>query len=132
MNIFKLSKPFQKHILDAKFEEILQYFIEFNSLDFLYFLIKNTNNQKFIQTIKINQLNRLTIKEHSFSSNMSISKYPNKWFQEKRLKHVAFLLKNKSKRSSDIIEEIRYKNLSNFIQAFKIKHGVTPKQYQSN
>ena len=88
-------------------------------------------------------INKLTIKELSFLSNMSLSTFkrefekhfqssPSKWFQEKRLDHSAFLLKDKSKRPSDIYEEIGYENLSNFIQAFKMKFGTTPKQYQSS
>jgi AraC-like DNA-binding protein len=145
LDISKLSKSIQKHILDAKFEEIMLYLIEFNGVDFLYSLISDgdNQNQKFIQTIESNQLNKLTIKELSFLSNMSVSTFkrefekhfhnsPSKWFQEKRLEHAAFLLKNKSKRSSDIFEEVGYETLSNFIQAFKVKFGVTPKQYQSN
>ncbi len=74
---------------------------------------------------------------------MSISKFkrefekhfyssPSKWFQEKRLEHAAYLLKAKSKRPSDIYKEVGYDNLSNFIQAFKMKYGVTPKQHQSS
>ena len=145
LDISKLSKSAQKNILDVKFDEIILYLIEFEGVDFLYSLINNSDNQnqKFIQTIESNQLNKLTIKELSFLSNMSVSTFkrefekhfhssPSKWFQEKRLEHAAFLLKNKSKRPSDIFEEIGYENLSNFIQAFKVKFGVTPKQYQSN
>jgi AraC-like DNA-binding protein len=145
LDISKLSKSIQKNILDAKFEEIMLYLIEFNGVDFLYSLINNSDSQsqKFIQTIESNQLNKLSIKELSFLSNMSVSTFkrefekhfhnsPSKWFQEKRLEHSAFLLKNKAKRPSDIFEEIGYENLSNFIQAFKVKFGVTPKQYQSS
>ncbi|MEH6537368.1 MAG: AraC family transcriptional regulator [Psychroserpens sp.] len=145
LDISKLSKSIQKNILDAKFEEIMLYLIEFKGVDFLYSLINNSDNQsqKFIQTIESNQLNKLSVKELSFLSNMSVStfkrefekhfhKSPSKWFQEKRLEHSAFLLKNNSKRPSDIFEEIGYENLSNFIQAFKVKFGVTPKQYQSS
>ena len=55
---------------------------------------------------------------------------PSKWFKEKRLEHSAFLLRQKSKRPIDVYEEIGYKNLSNFIKAFKIKFGVTPREYQ--
>ena len=145
LDISKLSKSIQKNILDAKFEEIMLYLIEFKGSDFLYSLINNNDNlnQKFIQTIESNQLNKLSVKELSFLSNMSVSTFkrefekhfqssPSKWFQEKRLEHSAFLLKNKSKRPSDIYEEIGYENLSNFIQAFKVKFGVTPKQYQSS
>jgi AraC-like DNA-binding protein len=145
LDISKLSTAIQKNILDAKFEEIMLYLVEFKGVDFLYSIINNSDNnsQRFIQTIESNQLNKLTIKELSFLSNMSVSTFkrefekhfhssPSKWFQEKRLEHSAFLLKNKSKRPSDIYEEIGYENLSNFIQAFKMKFGVTPKQYQSN
>jgi len=145
LDISKLSKSIQKNILKAKFEEIIWYLIEFKGVDFLYSLIDNSDNQsqKFIQTIERNQLNKLSIKELSILSNMSVSTFkrefekhfhnsPSKWFQQKRLEHSAFLLKNKSKRPSDIFEETGYENLSNFIQAFKIKFGVTPKQYQLN
>ncbi|MBL4709884.1 MAG: helix-turn-helix transcriptional regulator [Flavobacteriales bacterium] len=143
LDISKLSKAIQKNILDSKFEEIMLYLIEFKGVGFLYSLINNSDdrNQKFIQTIESNQLNKLTIKELSFLCNMSVSTFkrefekhfhssPSKWFQEKRLEHSAFLLKDKMKRPSDIYEEIGYENLSNFIAAYKTKFGVTPKQHQ--
>jgi len=145
LDISKLSKSIQKNILDAKFNEIMLYLIEFKGVNFLYSLISNSDNQnqKFIQIIESNKLNKLTIKELSFLSNMSVSTFkrefekhfhssPSKWFQEKRLEHAAFLLKNKTKRPSDIFEDIGYETLSNFIQAFKVKFGVTPKQYQTD
>jgi AraC-like DNA-binding protein len=145
LDISKLSTAIQKNILDAKFEEIMLYLVEFKGVSFLYSIITNSYNhsQRFIQTIESNQLNKLTIKELSFLSNMSVSTFkrefekhfqssPSKWFQEKRLEYSAFLLKDKSKRPSDIYEEIGYENLSNFIQAFKVKFGTTPKQYQSS
>ena len=145
LDISKLSKSSQRNILEVKFDEIMLYLIEFNGVDFLYSLISNSDNQnqKFIQLIETNKLSKLTIKELSFLSNMSISTFkrefekhfnssPIKWFQDKRLEHAAFLLKTNSKRPSDIFEEIGYENLSNFIHAFKVKFGVTPKQHQSN
>ena len=145
LDISKLSKSLQEKILKTKFEEIVLYLIELKGVDFLYSIINNSDNQsqKFIQTVESNRLNKLTIKELSFLSNMSVSTFkrefekhfhnsPSKWFQDKRLEHSAFLLKNESKRPSDIFEEIGYENLSNFIQAFKLKYDVTPKQYQSN
>lgn len=145
LDISKLSKSLQEKILKTKFEEIMLYLIELKGVDFLYSIINNSDNQsqKFIQTVESNRLNKLTIKELSFLSNMSVSTFkrefekhfhnsPSKWFQDKRLEHSAFLLKNESKRPSDIFEEIGYENLSNFIQAFKLKYDVTPKQYQSN
>ena len=144
LDISKLSKSIQKKILRTKLEEIMLYLIDIKGLDLLFSLINNSDdqNQKFIQTIESNRLNKLTIKELSFLSNMSVSTFkrefeknfhssPSKWFQDQRLEHSAFLLKNGSRRPSDIYEDIGYENLSNFIQAFKTKFGVTPKQYQS-
>lgn len=144
LDITKLSKQIQKNILDVKFEEIMLYLVESKGVDFLFSLINNGDNQiqKFIQTIESNRLNKLTLKELAFLSNMSISTFkrefqkyyacsPSKWFQDKRLEHAAFLLKNKSKRPSDLFEEVGYESLSNFIHAFKLKFAVTPKQYQS-
>ncbi len=145
LDLSELPKEFQSKILDAKFEEIMLYLIEVRGVDFLYSIINSdiNHNQKFIQTIESNHLNKLSIKELSFLCNMSESKFkrefkkyfknsPSKWFQEKRLKHAAFLLKNKPIRPSDIYLEVGYETLSNFIQAFKMKFGQTPKQYQSN
>lgn len=145
VDISKLSSPIQQKILEVKFEEIMIYLIECYGADFLYSLINKSDSQtqKFIQTIESNRLNKLTLKELSFLCNMSVSTFkrefekhfnstPSKWFQDKRLEHSAYLLKNKLKRPSDIFEETGYENLSNFIQAFKVKFGVTPKQYQSN
>jgi len=143
LDVSTLSKSIRDTILDTKFHEIMLYLIETKGVDFLYSLVRNSDNQKqkFIQLIESNTLNKLTLKELSFLSNMSVSTFkrefekhfhtsPSKWFQEKRLEHSAFLLKNKSTRASDIFEEIGYGNLSNFIQAFKTKFGITPKQYQ--
>lgn len=144
LDISKLSKSVQENMLKTKLEEIILYLIDLKGVDFLYSLISNSDNEnhRFIQTIESNRLNKLTIKELSFLCNMSVSTFkrefekhfhgsPSKWFQDKRLEHSAFLLKNESKRASDIYGEIGYENLSSFIHAFKVKFGVTPKQYQS-
>ena len=145
LDISKLSKSVQENMLKTKLEEIILYLIDLKGVDFLYSLISNSDNEnhRFIQTIESNRLNKLTIKELSFLCNMSVSTFkrefekhfhgsPSKWFQDKRLEHSAFLLKNESKRASDIYGEIGYENLSSFIHAFKVKFGVTPKQYQSS
>lgn len=144
LDLSKQSHALQKRILPAKLEEIILYLIDSNGTNFLFALISDlSESQKFIQTIESNRLNKLSLEELSFLSNMSVSTFkrefqkhfdssPAKWFQEQRLEHSAYLLKDKSKRASDIFEEVGYESLSNFIQAFKSKYGITPKQYQSN
>lgn len=143
LKISKFSKSIQNNLLVAKFNELMLYLVEIKGVNFLYSLINDSDNsfQSFIQTVDYNTLNKLSIKELSFLSNMSTSSFkrtfqkhfqnsPSKWFKEKRLEHSAFLLRQKSKRPIDVYEEIGYKNLSNFIKAFKIKFGVTPREYQ--
>lgn len=144
IEISQLSATLRQRMLKTKFDEIMLYLIELNGLGFLQAMVQESSeSQKFIQTIESNKLNKLSVEELAFLSNMSISKFkrefqkhfdnsPSRWFQEKRLEHSAYLLKEKSKRASDIYEEIGYENLSNFIQAFKNKFGQTPKQFQSS
>lgn len=145
VNISKLSRTSQENLLPLKFEELMLYLIEQNGSDFLTSLIHNKDNQTqhFIHTIEQNKLNKLSIKELAFISNMSVSTFkrtfekhfqnsPSKWFQEQRIEHAAYLLKNESKRPTDIYEEAGYESLSTFTQAFKLKYGVTPKQFHSH
>lgn len=140
----KKDVQLRNKILEAKFEEIMLYLYETKGADFLHFLVAERDDQirHFLKVVENNKLNKLTLKELAFLCNMSLSTFkrefekhfqesPSKWFLEKRLEHATYLLKSKSKRISDIYEEIGYETPSNFIQAFKAKYGLTPKQYQS-
>ncbi|MEM6720288.1 MAG: AraC family transcriptional regulator [Bacteroidota bacterium] len=142
-DIQQLPSNVQQQLLQVKLEEILLYLVATKGADFLLFLIaaKNDHTSHFINVVESNTLNKLTLKELAFLANMSVSSFkrefekhfqesPSKWFQQQRLAHAAFLLKNEAKRPSDIFEAIGYENLSNFVAAFKTKFGVTPKQYQ--
>ncbi|AXG68844.1 exoenzyme S synthesis regulatory protein ExsA [Kordia sp. SMS9] len=142
-DIHKLPQHVQQQLLQVKLEEILLYLVATKGPDFLLFLIASKDDQTshFINVVESNKLNKLTLKELAFLANMSVSTFkrefekhfqqsPIKWFQQQRLEHAAFLLKNEAKRPSDIFEAIGYENLSNFVYAFKTKFGVTPKQYQ--
>ncbi|OEK07816.1 DNA-binding protein [Flavivirga aquatica] len=145
IDISKFKLELQTKLLELKFEELMLYLIETKGVEFIFSLIPHVGSQlqHFIEIVESNKLNKLSLKELAFLSNMSVSTFkrefekhfhnsPSKWFQEKRLEHAAFLLKEKLERPSDIFEDMGYENLSNFIQAFKTKYGVTPKQYQLN
>lgn len=144
-DITTLSDATKNKLLEVKFEEIMLYLIDIYGTDFLYSLITNSNDasQKFIRTIESNQFNKLTLKELAFLCNMSVSKFkrefekqysesPIKWFQNKRLEHAFYLLNQEQKSPTEIYFEIGYENLSSFIQAYKAKHGVTPKHHHKN
>lgn len=145
LDVIKLSKQGQANILNAKFEEILHYLIELKGSDFLFALVTNSDDQshKFTETIESNQFNKLTLDELAFLCNMSVSTFkrefkkhykesPMKWFKNKRLDLASRLLRDEQKRSSDIYLEAGFYNLSSFVQAYKTKFGVTPKQHYSN
>ena len=133
----------KQKMIRLKLEEILVYLTEKNGPDFLLSIVreKEEHIQNFINIVERYKFKKMTVKELAFLSNMSVSTFkrefekrfhgsPSKWFLDKRLEYAAFVLKNQSKRASDIYEEMGYENLSNFIHAFKVKFGMTPKQYQ--
>lgn len=143
LDILKLSKKTQEKMLEVKLEEIMLYLTDKFGTDFLYALIANSNDStnKFTQTVESNKLNKLTLKELAFLCNMSVSSFkrqfekqyaesPIKWFQNKRLEYAHYLINTEKKSSSEIYLEVGYENLSSFIQAYKMKYGVTPKQHQ--
>lgn len=142
LDIAKLSKDIQKKLLEVKFEEIMLYLTEINGTDFLYSLTENSNDitQKLTRTVESNQFSKLTLSELAFLCGMSVSTFkrefekhysesPIKWFQNKRLEYAHYLLNQEQKRSSEIYFEVGYENLSSFIQAYKSKYGITPKQH---
>lgn len=143
LDISKLSKDIQNRMIDIKFEEILLYLIELNGANFLFsFLLDNNDkSQKIVQTVQKYWNSNLTLKELAFMSNMSISTFkrefdkyyqesPIKWIKNKRLEYARDLILYEQKNPSEVYFEIGYENLSSFIQAYKIKFGVTPKQHK--
>lgn len=145
LDIYKLSKNIQKRMLEVKLEEIILYLTEIYGTDFLYSLSERTNDtsQKFVQTVESNWMSKLTLNELAFLCNMSVSTFkrefekhyaesPIKWFQNKRLEYAHRLLCQEQKSSSEIYFEVGYESLSSFIQAYKSKYGITPKQHHKN
>ena len=144
-DLVQLPKSIQQKLLSIKLEEIFLYLIELKGSDFLLSLVQDSDNttQNFIRTVESNQLNKLTLQELAFLNNQSVSSFkrtferhyhasPIKWFQNRRLEHAQHLIKDEGKRPSDIYDEVGYENLSSFVQAYKAKYGVTPKQHQKH
>ncbi|WP_025124714.1 helix-turn-helix domain-containing protein [Myroides odoratimimus] len=143
MDIAKLSPSIQKRLLNIKLEEIILYLIEINGPAFLQSFITNNNNKslKFIQTIEKNILKKLTLSELAFLCNMSVSTFkrefekhysdsPSRWFQNRRLEYAHTLLTQHATTASEIYLKVGYENVSSFIQAYKSKYNITPKQSQ--
>lgn len=138
-----MEKELQQSLLKLKFEEIMTYLVRKEGIHFLTSILENHDNKtiRLISVVENNTLNKLTLQELSFLCNMSLSSFkreftrhyqlpPGKWFQEKRLEHSAFLLSTQKMRPTELFEDAGYETLSNFVQAFKKKYGLTPKQFQ--
>lgn len=145
LSISLLSVNTQNKLLSVKLEEILLYLTEIYGQDFLYGLAMHSGDttQKFIRTVESNQFNKLSLKELAFLCDMSVSTFkrefekhftesPMKWFQNKRLEFAHHLLTHEQKNASEIYFEVGYESLSSFVQAYKAKYGITPKQHHKN
>ncbi len=141
--ILTFPKKIQADMLKNKFEEIMLYLIHQNNADFLNSLVHNVDDKisRLTNIVENNKHNKLNLEELAFLCNMSVSTFkreffklyqstPMKWFNEQRLNHIAFILRTKRSRPIELYEDAGYENFSNFVQAFKKKFGMTPKQYQ--
>ena len=141
--LMALKATERPRLLNVKFEELMLYLIATQGTQFLQAIVGNTphSGHHFKQVVEHNKLNKLSLKELAFLCHMSVSTFkrefekhfqssPIKWFQDQRLDHAAFLLKQGNKRPSDLYLAAGYESLSNFIQAFKAKFGTTPKQHR--
>lgn len=135
---------FSQSLQLLKFEEIMLYLLEKQGrsvIDFFDPSLTHYDTNSIKKVVEANALTNISIEELAFLCFMSKSTFkrtfekiygtsPGQWQKEKRLDHSAFLLSVKKKNPSDVYEEVGFSNLSSFIQSFKKKFGLTPKQYQ--
>jgi AraC-like DNA-binding protein len=142
--IKQLSPDVRSQVLQAKFQELMSFLLGKMGEGYLDFLLSDgsARSKHLLDVVEKNRLKKMTVRDLAFLANMSVSSFqrefeqhyeesPARWFLNQRLEHAAYLLKMKSCRASDVYWEVGYTSLSTFIQAFKARFGVTPKQYQS-
>jgi len=64
--------------------------------------------------------------QRDFKAHYHVS--PKKWLQEKKLAHAKTLLEANELTVTEVAAQVGYDNVSNFIKAFKLQYGQTPKQ----
>lgn len=85
----------------------------------------------------------LTVNDLAHISGRSLSSFnrdfkalyhtsPKKWLQERRLARAKELLNTEQLSVTQVASEVGYENVSNFIKAFKIQYGITPKKIKSS
>ena len=115
-----------------------------NGTVFLNSIVRHIDDKvsRLTNIVENNRFKKLSLEELAFLCSMSVSTFkrefsklyqstPMKWFNQQRLDHIAILLSTQNKRPIDLFEAAGYETFSNFVQAFKKRFGVTPKQYQN-
>ena len=140
---FKNKTTFLNHFLKLKVQEMLLHLLELDktkALNQLLFQIYQGQKSDLVYILNSFYLKPLTLKELARISGRSLSVFkrefsatfampPGVWIRDKKLEHAAFLLKNNMANVEQIAEEIGFESVSHFIKSFKLKYGVTPKQY---
>ena len=143
IQIYQTPKLADKHLLNLKISELLhllnglvseQKFTEFL---FQLTLPQKRNIKHFIEN---NFDKPLTINDYAYLTGRSVSTFrrdfkdqfqttPKKWLKEKRIEKAISLLERQSMSVTELAYEVGYENISYFIQEFKAKMGLSPKQY---
>jgi AraC-like DNA-binding protein len=95
--------------------------------------------RNLVRLLESHDLLHLTVSDLAHISGRSVSSFnrdfkaiynvpPKKWLQEKRLLRAKELLNGKGLSVTEVASEVGYENVSNFIKAFKLRYGLTPKQ----
>lgn len=142
---FTLDQEFENHYLTLKLHEFLLYYFSSNSSTSSYHLpIKDEKFIRKIYEIKEVLMENIasppTLKELSESTNLSEYKIKEgfKKIYGKSISHFILdtkleigkeKLNLKVKQVQEIAFDLGYENPSHFIEAFKKKYGITPKQW---
>lgn len=133
-------RALEDSVLPLKFEELMLYLAHTYPAtfpDFVAGLDGEGADGLLRRVVEHNIHSNLTLEELAFLCHMSQSTFkrkfeqifgaaPIRWFHERRMQRAALLLGRQGRKASEIYEELGYRNLSSFVQAFKKEFGVTP------
>lgn len=137
--LLKSPEPLSDKIRLLKLEELLVYIRErYPAAEVLPQRDEDTLIQ---QVMENNIVTPVTVEELAFLCNCSLSSFkrkfariyhtsPQKWLVEQKLALAAQLLASNSERPATVYLKVGYENHSSFSQAFKLRYGVSPKDYQ--
>jgi AraC-like DNA-binding protein len=129
--------------LNIKLQELLHLIAwKGNEMELLRILLnmnRMSPRRNLVRLLEKQGLIDLTVSDLAYLSGRSLSSLnrdfkeiyrvsPKKWLQDKRLSYAKELLDSKGLSVTEVASEVGYKNVSNFIKAFKLKYGLTPKK----
>jgi AraC-like DNA-binding protein len=104
-------------------------------------LLRDPVAVELLQTLERHYRDPLSLDELAFLIGSSVSTLkrqveqhfgttPHRWIRDRRLQEAHHLLRTTSQRVNEVSLEVGFENLSHFVQAFKARYGITPKQHQ--
>ena len=143
VKIYKSSKSSHPEIYNLKMLELLHLIhtehptIHLPQLLFAYTKPTKRDMRHFMED---NFYKPLKIEDYAQLTGRSLSSFrrdfrqlfqttPNKWIQNKRLDRAINTLKQREINITDLAHSVGYENVSYFIRAFKMRTGLSPKQY---
>lgn len=132
--------------LKIKLQELL-HLIAWKEANIFHSLITNRkrltpqkNLQRLLETLDVIHLSVSDMADISGRSISSFNRHfkeiydvpPKKWLQQKKLLKAKALLAEDELSVTEVASSLGYDNVSAFIKAFKLMHGVTPKQIKAH
>ncbi|MEL7147649.1 MAG: AraC family transcriptional regulator [Bacteroidota bacterium] len=125
--------------LRLKFEELMYYLLIQDPTGMSSWLEAGQNDleMRFRKTVESNVFADLSLEELAFLCNMSLSSFkrhfqkyyhstPRQWMIKERMRLAKILLR-RGERPTDVYPKAGYSTLSNFIKAYRLFHGETPR-----
>jgi AraC family transcriptional regulator, exoenzyme S synthesis regulatory protein ExsA len=135
--------PLTEQFKLLKLEELLLYILDAypGRLETLDIITRKDEDLQIKTVVENNISTPVTVEELAFLCNCSLSTFkrkfskiyntsPQKWLLEQKLDLAATLLQQGDESPATVYQKVGYENHSSFSQAFKSKHGITPKDYQ--
>ncbi|MDS0528431.1 AraC family transcriptional regulator [Clostridium sp. SHJSY1] len=128
----------KEFLADIYAQELTYNLLKINSLQHLLKIDKRSSIQFSIDIMKNNILSKISIEEIASMVGMSLANFsakfkrttgisPNEYFTNLKLIESKKLLNQKN--VTEVAYDLGYENISHFISLFKLKFGITPKQY---
>jgi len=146
-NYFKTLVPYfdaalPEHLINLKRQEALMILLQINpalkNILFQFDMPDKIDLEAFMeQHFRFN----VEMKRFAWLSGRSLATFkrdfekvyhttPGRWLQQRRLEEANYLIREKSRRPSDVYQEVGFESLSHFSYAFKQQYGVTPSGIQ--
>lgn len=130
----------KEFLLDLYGQELVYYLVQIKGIQQVIKFEDNNPIHKSINYIQDNIRQPICIKQLAYDLNMSEANFcnsfkkiigvtPREYITNLKLTQAKDMLKNQN--VTEVALDLGYENISHFIEIFKNKYGITPKQYKS-